>query len=540
MSDPVTPSALATWLQGAPLWARAAIAFTGSLLCALGTPPDGHPLLIWLGFLPLTIVARTSGHLGWGRLLLVGVIGGLCSGLVGFPWVGETLVRFGEFHPAVAYGGLFAFAVWTGIPFGLWMVVVARSSDRGPWSLVWPCVAWVGVAKIWPDFFPYTAMIGLAQTPTWMQAAELGGVALVEMQVVLVGVLLAEAALDSHRRRSLIRVGAALGLVLASHGLGSWRMAVIDAEAAQAPSIRFGIIQPNTALLSVRGSEKMRRLWSQSAMAEAEGAEAIVWPEAGIYPYGVERPWTHDFDGYRKVLREHQLPTILGVASRKRGDKYEWNTAVVMNAQGEVVGSFDKNVLVPFGEYIPVVDPDWATEQIPAMSHNHAGEGPARFPLELTRGETYMAGPLICYEDIFDDFAHTVATQDGGIEVFVNVTIDTWFGDTAEPWEHLALAQFRSVEHRIPMVRSVAAGASSYVDATGRLAASLPVTNPLPRAPVPEARLVVDVPVARNTAQRPTFYARGGWLVGWLCVFAVGVVPLAAWVRKKYSPRQAS
>src|SRR5690606_3688443 len=189
--------------------------------------------------------------------------------------------------------------------------------------------------------------------------------------------------------------------------------------------------------------------------------------------------------------------------------------------------------LVPFGEYIPIVDPDWARSLIPAMSHNNAGDGPARFVLEPRPrpGEPapapIAAGPLICYEDIFPEFAREVAAQAGGLEVFVNVTIDTWFGDTAEPWEHLALAQFRSVEHRIPMLRSVAAGASSVVDHAGRLQAALPVRAPTLERPVPPERLVVDVKLPRNTEARPTVFARFGWLLRWLCVAAFGGVVLA-------------
>ena len=195
---------------------------------------------------------------------------------------------------------------------------------------------------------------------------------------------------------------------------------------------------------------------------------------------------------------------------------------------------------MPFGEYIPIVDPGWAKRQIPAMSHNHAGEGPVRFEVQLVRGDTIWAGPVICYEDIFDDFSRSVANQPGGIHLFVNLTIDTWFGDTAEPWEHLALAQFRSVEHRIPMVRSVAAGASSYVDANGRLVDALPVRPADAGLKVPARRLVVDVPVPRTTESHPTIYARGGWLLGWICVLLGVTAPLAVWVRRKYSPRAVS
>src|SRR4030095_16352632 len=123
-------------------------------------------------------------------------------------------------------------------------------------------------------------------------------------------------------------------------------------------------------------------------------------------------------------------------------------------ADGRVVGQYDKIVLVPFGEYVPVVDPMWAKSLVPAVAHNNAGAAPARFVLHAG-AEAVALVPLVCYEDIFDDVARDSAAQEGGLDAFVNLTIDTWFGATAEPWEHLALAQFRSVEPRIPIVRSV-------------------------------------------------------------------------------------
>lgn len=529
---------LARWFETLGWWARAAIAATGSLCMGLASPPSAAPWLVWLGFVPLMLVARTTDPktrawvvfaVGWG--------GGLCTGLVGFPWIAETLTRFAEFPAWLAFVGLFVFASWTAVPFGLWMLGVVRGPRHGVAGLLWPGVLWVGITQVWPALFPYTPVIGLAATPVWLQAAELGGVALVEMQVILVGVLAARGLLASQLRTRVGLVAAVVGVPLVSAGLGTWRMAHLDRDAEGKRSVRVGIIQPNTPLLYTRRAEKMRRLSSQSEQAQAEGAELIVWPEAGIYPFVIERPWLHDFTGRRQVLRRHQLPTILGVATRDEGARYEYNSVVAMSADGEIVGRFDKTILVPFGEYIPVVDPDWARRQIPAMSHNFAGEAPARFKLDLLRGETVVAGPLVCYEDIFPGFAREVAVQDGGIDLFANVTIDTWFGDTAEPREHLALAQFRSVEHRIPLVRSVAAGGSSIVDHNGRVVASLPVHAPTPSEPVPAERLVWDVVLPRNTEDRPTVFAVGGWLLSWLCLGAAVVVPLAGAVRRKYSPR---
>lgn len=522
-----------------------AIAFTSSLMLALGSPTDddgapatGPTSLIWLGFVPLAWVAREAADLSARRRFFLGWIGGLGVGLVGFPWIAATLVRFADAPVPLAWLGLFMFSAWTAVPFGVWVVLMGRAPQEGWRAWVWPPVAWVGLAACWPAFFPYTVVIGLAQEPAWMQAAELGGVALCEAQVVLVGIVLARA-LRERTRVARIRLGViGLALPVVSFGLGSWRMATIDDEAGRAPRVAIGLVQPNVPLLANEPYDKMGRLWTMSRDAQEAGAQVIVWPEAGAFPYRAVKPFMRDFpDPRRRVLRLHQAPTIFGAASIDPGGEYEYNTVYALASDGRVTGEFDKVVLVPFGEYVPLVDPDWALEQIPAMSHNLAGTAPARLEVRpMARSDRLDPapihfGPLVCYEDIFIEFARQVAAQPGGIDVFVNVTIDTWFGATAEPWEHLALAQFRSVEHRIPMVRSVAAGPSTVVDTAGRIAAALPVRDPVVGKSIDPEVLVVDVPMPRNTATTPTLFARAGWFLRWIAAFAVALAALRALVR---------
>lgn len=514
-------------------------------MLALGAPPGGITWLLWLGFLPLTVVARACRGRRAGHTLLVGWVGGLCIGLVGFPWIAETLERFGGLPLPVALFGLLVFSAWTAVPFGLWTLGVARGPERGALAIVWPLVLWTALVQAWPALFPYTVVIGLAEAPVWMQAAELGGVPLVAAQVLLVGVLLGDAVLGGSPRARVARVAIAAAIPVVSAGLGKWRLDQIDAEQAEARRVRFGVVQPNTALGDLDTGDRMLRLRVMSRLAAEQGAQVLVWPEAGAFPFRTRRPFLRDFpDPYRSVLRGHGLPTIFGAGSYDSGVRWEHNTVYAMAADGTVTGSFDKTILVPFGEYVPWVDPGWAIRQVPSMSHNLAGEGPARFVMQPAATTTdpapapLSAGPLICYEDIFPGFAHEVATQPGGIDVFVNVTIDTWFGETAEPWEHLALAQFRSVEHRVPMVRSVAAGVSSVVDAGGRLVAHLPVRGPTIDEPVPPEHLVHDVALPRNTAARPTVFARVGWVLPWLCEAVVLGVVLVALGRLFYSRRR--
>ena len=129
------------------------------------------------------------------------------------------------------------------------------------------------------------------------------------------------------------------------------------------------------------------------------------------------------------------------------------------------------------------------------------------------------------------EYVRRVAAQTGGVELFVNLTIDSWYGDTAEPWEHLALAQFRAVEHRIPLVRSVSTGVSAVVDANGRLVSHIPLRPVTPQnfAEFPAELLIESLSLSRNTGANPTVYARLGWLFPYLCQ-AIVVLGAGCWL----------
>jgi apolipoprotein N-acyltransferase len=75
---------------------------------------------------------------------------------------------------------------------------------------------------------------------------------------------------------------------------------------------------------------------------------------------------------------------------------------------------------------------------------------------------------LICYEDILPSFTNKLVAATSP-ELLVNMTNDAWFGNSSEPWEHLALAQLRAIEHRRFLVRSTNSGVSAIVDPVGRV-----------------------------------------------------------------------
>ena len=181
------------------------------------------------------------------------------------------------------------------------------------------------------------------------------------------------------------------------------------------------------------------------------------------------------------------------------------NTALLTDATGRILGSYDKSVLVPFGEYIPLGD--WFPSLYswsPYTSRFWPGE--SEEPLALGR---HLLSVSICYEDIFPGKIRSLMR--GGRErrtpeAMFNLTNDSWYGNSSEPMEHLALASFRCIENRRALVRATNTGVSAFVDPVGRIVSRTGVWT--------RGSLVDRIPLL----QGDTVYSRFGDWIGWLCI----------------------
>jgi apolipoprotein N-acyltransferase len=162
-------------------------------------------------------------------------------------------------------------------------------------------------------------------------------------------------------------------------------------------------------------------------------------------------------------------------------------------------------VLVPFGEYIPSGDTfTWLYSWSPYTSRFSPGENEE--PLQFGR---HLISVNICYEDIFP--GHIRVLMNGGRyhripEAMFNLTDDSWYGNTVEPMEHLALASFRSIEHRRSLVRATNTGISAIVNPGGRIDHHLGQWT--------KGTLVGQIPMMHG---RTVYAVMGDWL-GWLCI----------------------
>jgi len=141
-------------------------------------------------------------------------------------------------------------------------------------------------------------------------------------------------------------------------------------------------------------------------------------------------------------------------------------------------------------------------------------------------------GPVICYEDILQGFLRGVGQLHPNL--LVNLTSDSWFGADTEPWEHLALSVFASVELRVSMVRAVNSGVSTLIDPNGRMLEKTYADDPY-RNPRAADGIVVSAPIVPGGH---TVYTAVGNLFAYLCL-AGTLVMLAIALRGRRRHRNA-
>ncbi len=151
------------------------------------------------------------------------------------------------------------------------------------------------------------------------------------------------------------------------------------------------------------------------------------------------------------------------------------NSAVGVSAATKAlpggVYRYDKEHLVPFGEFIPTGF-HWFTAMmnIPLGDFNR---GPVVAPSFTVRGE--RIGANICYEDLFGEaLAARFAQPAAAPTVFANLSNIGWFGDTIAIDQHLQISRMRTLELQRPMIRATNTGATAVIDHRGRVTASLP------------------------------------------------------------------
>ena len=248
--------------------------------------------------------------------------------------------------------------------------------------------------------------------------------------------------------------------------------------------------------------------------------QLIIWPETA-YP--------HTFFGSESMLSETFLKIMDSTGGELLIGGYDqdltkssvdfiesvFNSSLLLS-EGKVKSIYHKNILIPFGETLPFGPLNSTVVSIvPAISLFAKGKG---IPVMETNAGFRFVTP-ICYEILETNYMRDLLNQWGGNHFIVNHTNDSWYGDTAEPYQHLFLSKWRALEFQLPIIRSTNTGISSVIYQDGTESTRLGINQ----------TGVLDVSVPLNKPH-PTVYQESGVIPFLLCFL---VLYLITWWREK-------
>lgn len=489
-------------------------AIIGGVLYFLGYAGFDQFYLEWICLVPVFWAIREQPP---ARAFLIGWLAGTVAHAGGFHWIIHMLQLFAGLPWPVATLGLLLIAAANGMVAAIWAYCIRLITRDTGWSIIWVApVVWIAMEKCWPEIFPNYLGASQYQLHLVTQIADITGVLGVSFLVVFINSVVYAVLEQWYTKRcvawrKIVICFTVLGVVL---GYGFFRGRTVDQQIAAAEKLTVGLVQTNRGADNKRNdpvSSLSEHLEMSKALSESRTMDLIVWPESIM--------------SLRLTSRQAQLspemfgilhtPLLFGAALHlEQGSKSTlYNTALLVNSTGEIHGSYDKMILVPFGEYFPFGEIFPSLYKLaPAIGRFSPGE----------RGEPLQFGKnvlsvSICYEDIFPGQIRLLMS--GGSDkripdLMFNLTNDSWYGKTIQPVEHLALASFRAIEHRRALVRATNTGVSAFVDPVGRLVKQSGIWT--------RETLIDRVPLMKES----TIYALMGDWIGWVCtilsVFAIG------------------
>lgn len=250
----------------------------------------------------------------------------------------------------------------------------------------------------------------------------------------------------------------------------------------------------------------------------------VIWPETAL-PFFFQ---THRLAArVRELVQRERVPLLFGAPGMERCPAESppapgepppepdiFNRAFLLAPDGRVIGWYDKEHLVPFGEYLPSWL-NWPFLEALLQGVGVYTEGASSTPLRY--GDLAL-GMLICYEGIFPWLARERVAD--GANILVDISNDGWFRGTPASRQHLYLTVLRALEQNRWILRGTNTGISAVVDARGRLT----VRGPQFRAGTLAARARLSETPSRYNALAP-------WLPP-AAVLALGALTLARAGRK--------
>ena len=478
--------------------------------------------LAWLARLLLDSASwRHAAMSGWlfGSAWLVGTVG----------WIFVAMHTYGGLPPLLAALAVLAFAgllalfyaaaagffvrlvpldrAWQALLFAaLWLLAELA---RGTWltGFGWGASGYAHVDGPLAGFAPWLGVYGLSAIAAWLA-----------MTLVQLG----HRAPDSERRGRAGALLIAVALLLVPWLLQRHTPGASD-PALSSPSLSVSLLQGNIPQDEKfeTGSGVPLALHWYAEQLQASRTSLVIAPETALALLPQQLPKGY-WDALQQRFGSGTQAALIGIPLGNYQQGYT-NSILGLQPGQTQAWRYDKQHLVPFGEFIPPLF-KWFTAMmnIPLGDFNRGGLRQAPFVWQGQRLATN-----ICYEDLFgEELASNFLNPAQAPTIFVNISNLAWFGNSLAMDQHLQIARMRALEFDRPFLLATNTGATAIVDHRAR------VTRALARDT--RAVLVGEVEGRKTLTAYAWWVARLGLWPFWL--LALGWITLA-W---RLKPRKIS
>lgn len=499
---------------------------------------QGIPFLAYFALVPVFLLVRL---VSWKTVWLFGIVYGVGSYCLFTYWLAT-------FHPLGIFVISFMYGLHLMVAFPLLKAAAA----------LFPKWGWLVQGVVWCAY-DYVKTLGFAgfhygvlsysqwrMTPL-IQIVDVVGVWGLDALIVFTSAWLTAVIVDACRIRGVGGRGCscksfvrALPSACKSHWISGCCWLVVFAgvlvyglvspvDYSQNPQVKVALIQQNSdpwvgGMSAYQRDLKTLMRLSDQALAQNPDVDLVVWPETAFVPrIGWHYQHRYNRDSFQLVeellryLDSAPVPFVIGNdhgVDGAGGQILDYNAVLLFEPGKNTLPPqptvYGKMKLVPFTEHFPF-DKQFPTLYQMLLNGDTHMWTPGTVPVVFEVDGLKFSTP-ICFEDTFGFVGRRFVNA--GAEAFVNLSNDAWSKSLACQYQHLSMAVFRSVENRVPTVRSTTTGQTCIIDPNGRIVAMA--------EPFAETCLVGSIPVLDKT--RKTVYTRLGDYVG--VIFAVAAVLL--------------
>ncbi len=494
------------------------------ILLALSFPTYGNSTLIFAALVPLMFAVHAASVK---KAAGLGLLSGFVFFIMSLSWL-QNLTGMVEglglkASALLGYGILALYCALYFIPFAvtvaagtrLWAGNNLRKNIRFMFALT---MVWVGseyLRGLLFTGFPWNPL-GVSQyaNPSIIQIAEWGGVHIVSAYIVWMNaglfITFRQYTHGTRARKYRPHYELMIGILPVALSV-AYGINVLFNLPQFYEGVNVALIQPNIPQPEKWDAEKEQEIRDRleeltNAATQRIGLDLIIWPETAVPDFvRISQP------SYSLVKRMSAkgVPILVGsmdVHQTNAGQIFH-NSSILFGTNGLEIATYNKQHLVPFGEYVPFSKV--LGRFTPVDVNFRAGTESTIIPLH---GAASFSS-LICFEDIVAPLAMK-ATR-AGARWLVNQSNDAWFDPSSQSEQHLAHAIFRCLENRIPMARCCNTGVTCIIDAYGNVNRTLDVRT---------KGFSTGVITPRPVGLEKTFYTRHGNVFGKVALFGGAIV----------------